>query len=333
MKPLHTLIASLSPGLIAAIPLPPPPLPTVTITTTTTRTIIAATATVTAPLPPPQHLLPRDPLPTTPHHGSSILLLPRHPRKPGGRGRGHLTKLVDHILDRLGHRLDKLTHVSSDGRVTINAPKCIGIGISACNPVHVGDSNRAEAGGWAGRVVEGTGKGQQQHHGGGGGDKGEVDGQREESEGSSWEGEDWSGGTKKEWKSRKKEWKQKEKKWKAQTKEWKKAAKEERKKNRKEGKKKHKWSGDWGFGDDSSSSSSSSSEGGSGRANADQGDRHVEEQGSASDQSDNKSNEKSHEKSHEKEAGEIDWNWGEDSVDFQPDKAGWANLAVAGRRR
>lgn len=316
MKPLHTLIASLSPGLISAIPLPPPPLPTVTTTTTTTtRTIIAATATVTAPLPPPQHLLPRDPLPTTPHHGSSILLLPRHPRKPGGRGRGHLTKLVDHILDRLGHRLDKLTHVSSDGRVTINAPKCIGIGISACNPVHVGDSNRAEVGGWAGRVVEETGKGGQHrdHEGEGGG------GETETSSG---------GGGKKEWKSRKKEWKQKEKKWKAQTKEWKKAAKEERKKNRKEGKKKHKWSGDWGFGDDSSSSSSSSSEGGSGRANADQGDRHVEEQGSASHQSDNKS----HEKSHEKEAGEIDWNWGEDSVDFQPDKAGWANLAVAGRR-
>ena len=33
-------------------------------------------------------------------------------------------------------------------------------------------------------------------------------------------------------------------------------------------------------------------------------------------------------KDKEKEANEIDWNWGEDSADFQPSKAGWVNLAV-----
>lgn len=298
MKFLIALFASLFAGLIAAAVLPVPALPTTTTAATTTRRIITATV----PLPPPQHVLPRDgtfplPLPTLPAHGG-FLLLPR-------KGSGHLTKLVDHILDRLGHRLDKLTSVSSDGRVTINAPKCIGIGISACNPVHVGDNNKAEAGGWAGRVVEGKHGGHSSHDGhriGGHGD----DGEGGESEGST----AW-GGSKKAWKSHKKEWKQKEK-------EWKKAAKAERKKNKKEAKK-HSWKGVW---DDDEESSSE----GSGRANDNQGDWHaVEDKSSASDDD-------SDGKSREREAGEIDWSWGEDSVDFQPAKAGWANLGVAGRR-
>lgn len=245
MKLLIALLASLFAGLIASAALPIPALPTTT---------------ATAPLPPPQHLVPRNP----PH---AALLLPR---------KGRLTKLVDHILDRLGHRLDKLTSISSDGRVTINAPQCIGIvGIgSACNPVHVGDNNYVEGGGggWAGRV---------DGHDGGQGD-----------EAGWWEG---SGSRK----------------------EWRKAGKEDRKGGGR--RKKSKWSGDWGFWEDSDEDS------GSGRANADRGDRHVGDQGSSASDSDGKG-------SHKKEAAEIDWSWGEDS-DFQPSKTGWANLGVAGRRR